>query len=76
MLKAQLSNFVPLRQFDQLTKETKLLALNSDLKALYHKVVPPAASMEEMGKEMIAEVGRLTEVVYNFDSTLSIKANR
>ena len=52
------------------------MAFNRDLKALYDKVVPPAAKMFDMAKDMEAEVDRLSEIVANFDKNLSIKANR
>ena len=75
-IKKQLEDFVTWRKFDELTKTTKLLARNEELKALYDKVVPPAAQMFEMAKEMEAEVNRMDQIVQNFDKNLSIKASR
>lgn len=50
--------------------------MNSELKALYNKIVPPAAMMEQSAKDMEVKCMRLTEAVTNFDKLMSLKASR
>ena len=71
-----MKNFVLNKKFENLLKQSKSFALNSDLKELYEKVVPPVATMEQIGKEMEAEVQHLTGIVQNFEMNLCIKATR
>ena len=46
------------------------------MKALYEKVVPPVAAMEEFAKEMQAENEKLTNCITNFDLSISLKASK
>ena len=55
---------------DDLKEHCKSYAMNKDLKELYEKIVPPAAAMEEIGREMEAEVDRLSAVIEQYDVNL------
>ena len=65
-----------MEQHNDLIKNTQQYAMNSELKALYNKIVPPAAMMEQSAKDMEVKCMRLTEAVTNFDKLMSLKASR
>ena len=64
------------RELAELGAKTGKMALNSELQELYHKVVPPVAVMEEVGRRMQDDVAKLTSVVCEYDRNLCTKANK
>ena len=63
-------------KFEEHVKKTRNFAMNEELKELYNKIVPPAAEMETMAREMDANVKKLSKVVEDFDVAMSTKANK
>lgn len=75
-INTKMDTCVTIKMFDKLVEKTQSFALNVELKELYEKIVPPAAEMETMAKEMNTEVQQLKTVVLEFDASLCTKANR
>jgi len=75
-MKKKLDDVVSKRKFNSLEEKTKGFALNKELKELYERVVPPVAAMEEVGREMKAQVDRVEAICWEFDKTLMNKASK
>ena len=54
----------------------KSFALNTDLKELYDKVVPPVALVETQVHNMSQSVSKFKKIVARYDELLSQKASK